>query len=193
MQNTWFISIDTNHYCANTFAVGIDSGKVIEDTLDWSNSVSDIYFNTSPSMMCDMIQPTDFLYYPIKLINNVGDKYFGWIYFSCNDSIILKETAICLIPNQPIYTGHQGLYYGLQEYTTTPSTIILYPNPNDGKFTIHQNNYSPDQQLVIIDLLGNKVYSQALHNSIETIDISQLSGGIYFYEINGKRGKLVKQ
>lgn len=71
--------------------------------------------------------------------------------------------------------------------------ISIYPNPTNNTLTIHQDTYFPNQQVVIIDVIGNRVYSQALNNDEETMDISHLVSGIYFYEINGKRGKIIKE
>ncbi|MEI6816735.1 MAG: T9SS type A sorting domain-containing protein [Bacteroidota bacterium] len=73
------------------------------------------------------------------------------------------------------------------------NTLTISPNPTANTITIHQNNYSPNQQVMITDVLGNKVYSHAINTATETIDISHLSSGIYFYEVSGKRGKIIKQ
>ncbi|MEI6816600.1 MAG: T9SS type A sorting domain-containing protein [Bacteroidota bacterium] len=70
--------------------------------------------------------------------------------------------------------------------------VRIFPNPTTNTVTFHQDNYSPNQQVIITDVLGNRVYSQALYNATETIDISHLSSGIYFYEVSGKRGKIIK-
>ncbi|MEI6816192.1 MAG: T9SS type A sorting domain-containing protein [Bacteroidota bacterium] len=88
---------------------------------------------------------------------------------------------------------YQSITTSAHEVTLLQNTISLYPNPTTSTLTIHQDTYSPSQQIIITDVLGNKVYSQALNNSTETIDISQLSSGIYFYEVSGKRGKIVKE
>jgi hypothetical protein len=195
LQNTWFISIDTNHYCANPVPVGIDSGEVIEDTLGWSNSCSDIYFNTNPNYLCDMTEPADFLYYPIKLINNIGDSYYGWIYFSANDSIILKETAICLIPNQPIYTGHRGLYFGIPIISKNDK-INFYPNPANTILNIHSQLAIDNGQLIITDVMGNEVYHELLPSNVNCqLSIVNWNNGVYFYEIKSEtssaRGKFI--
>ncbi len=73
------------------------------------------------------------------------------------------------------------------------NNVTVYPNPTTSTLTIHQDTYSPNQQIIITDVLGNRVYSQALNTATETIDISQLSSGIYFYEVSGKRGKIIKE
>jgi len=78
--------------------------------------------------------------------------------------------------------------------------IYLYPNPTTGTFTLTYNSQLSlkNSQLIITDVLGRAVYSQPINNSTQsTINISQLSNGVYFYQLsNGKetwRGKVVKE
>ncbi|MEI6817933.1 MAG: T9SS type A sorting domain-containing protein, partial [Bacteroidota bacterium] len=67
--------------------------------------------------------------------------------------------------------------------------------------TIRKELGMTNYELRITDVLGNIVYSQGLNNAQETtIDISHLSGGIYFYEVRSGlqtsasvRGKFVKE
>jgi len=78
--------------------------------------------------------------------------------------------------------------------------VILYPNPTSGTFTLSYNSKfsTLNSQLHIYDVMGREVYTQAINNSTQsTINISQLSNGVYFYQLtNGVdtyRGKIVKQ
>jgi len=76
---------------------------------------------------------------------------------------------------------------------TIPSQLSLYPNPTSGTITIHRPLPTANCILSLTDVFGRKVYAQALTNSTEaTLDISHLSNGIYFYEVAGQRGKIVK-
>ena len=80
-------------------------------------------------------------------------------------------------------------------------TISIYPNPTSGTLTL---SYSLPQsgisnyELGIMDVLGRTVYTQAITNPNQTtINVSQLSNGVYFYQLtNNKetyRGKFVKE
>ena len=78
--------------------------------------------------------------------------------------------------------------------------LTLYPNPTSGIFTLSYNSQLSihNSQLKIYDVLGQEVYTQAITNPNQTtIIISQLSNGVYFYQvINNKetvRGKFVKE
>lgn len=78
--------------------------------------------------------------------------------------------------------------------------VSIYPNPNNGTFTLSYKQLSTAySQFVIIDLLGRTVYSRDLNATagMETIDITQLSDAVYFYQISNSketvRGKFVKE
>jgi uncharacterized repeat protein (TIGR03803 family) len=75
--------------------------------------------------------------------------------------------------------------------------ISIYPNPTTTLLHIHQSIPSPNQQLIITDLLGTEVYKEMLTGIDNTISISTWSAGIYFYEIRNNngiaRGKIIVQ
>src|ERR1035437_2695515 len=78
------------------------------------------------------------------------------------------------------------------------NTISVYPNPASSTITIQQSTPSPNQQLLITNILGEEIYHQAINNSTQTtIDISHWSNGVYFYQIRGDKetvqGKFVKE
>ena len=77
-------------------------------------------------------------------------------------------------------------------------SITLYPNPASSILTLHSQLSILNSQFIITDVLGNEVYHQAIINSNnQTIDISQWSNGVYFYQLINNtetvRGKFIKQ
>ncbi len=60
------------------------------------------------------------------------------------------------------------------------STIVLYPNPSHGKFTVNLNSLSEENmELTIFDVLGKIVYNTSLNSQTSTLDLSFLHAGIY--------------
>jgi hypothetical protein len=80
----------------------------------------------------------------------------------------------------------------------TSDVFGIYPNPNNGKFSIQIGNTN-DVFLEVFDLKGVEMYSAAMkNNSVNSVDLSKLSPGIYFYQVVisknlVKNGKLVIQ
>jgi len=72
---------------------------------------------------------------------------------------------------------------GINEISTN-NHFNLFPNPNNGNFTLSYSLSSPLQtQFIIKDFVGRTVYSQPIINSSQsTIDLSYLSNGIYYWE-----------
>ena len=71
--------------------------------------------------------------------------------------------------------------------------VNLYPNPNNGKFTIHFDYNSQlinNCQIGIYNVLGQKIYSQALQHAQgdNQIDLSTQPKGIYLYRILSEKG-----
>ena len=83
-------------------------------------------------------------------------------------------------------------FAGINEITSNHG-ISIYPNPNDGTFTIHSPFSIPNSQLTIRDVIGQLIYSQSFINSkgMETITIP-LSNGLYLWELTTNDGTLGK-
>lgn len=84
---------------------------------------------------------------------------------------------------------------GINELANNCS-VSVYPNPSNGTFTLKDFGFTKSN-LQIFDVSGKVVYSQEINNSSQaTIDISQCSNGVYFYQLTDEkgsvRGKLVK-
>ncbi len=69
--------------------------------------------------------------------------------------------------------------------------ISVYPNPTKDHLNIHTPSASG--RLTITNILGSTVFRQSLSQKDTWLDISALKAGIYFYEINGNRGRFIKE
>ncbi|MBW6482565.1 MAG: T9SS type A sorting domain-containing protein [Vicingaceae bacterium] len=77
------------------------------------------------------------------------------------------------------------------------NSVKIYPNPNNGSFTITHNLEGKNYVLEIVDVMGKVVHRQLLEiksNKI-LIDIHQLSNGIYFINIlnNQTKEQIIKK
>jgi YVTN family beta-propeller protein len=87
---------------------------------------------------------------------------------------------------------------GIPSLNNEPPILSLYPNPNNGIFTLKGDLRFTNYDLRITDIMGREVYHQPINQSTQaTIDISQCSNGVYFYQLTDEkgsvRGKLVKE
>ncbi len=67
----------------------------------------------------------------------------------------------------------------------------VYPNPTNGNLTIQFNSVSRNTEINILDLPGKVVYQKQISNlnsTLEQIDLSGLSNGIYILQVKSDRG-----
>jgi len=68
-------------------------------------------------------------------------------------------------------------------------TVAVYPNPSSGMFQFELSSFQLDKSnnLHIYNLQGAKIYESKVSNEKFNVDLSTLSGGIYFVKIfNGE-------
>jgi uncharacterized repeat protein (TIGR03803 family) len=83
---------------------------------------------------------------------------------------------------------------GLNEATLATNEIKVYPNPNDGIFTI-ESSVNGRQSLEIYNMLGEKIYTETLRQAQgdNTINLSNEAKGLYLYRLLTPEGKQLSQ
>ncbi len=99
-------------------------------------------------------------------------------------------TGVC--SNSLTITQNVSLCTGVNE--VLGSLVTIYPNPNNGVFTIELN---ANTQVSITNVLGDVLFNATLHTGKQTLDIQNKANGIYFVKLiqNGKQQtiKLIKE
>lgn len=83
---------------------------------------------------------------------------------------------------------------GVDELTFT-SSIDLFPNPNNGSFTINSQNIKPEKLSVeIYDLIGSNIQKYENINSFPYhIDVSHFANGLYYVKIINETNSTTKK
>ncbi len=89
-----------------------------------------------------------------------------------------------------------GALTSINENSAVSGSMILYPNPNNGKFSILLNNaeltHNNATKLSIYNALGEEIYSQTtLLYGQQSLDLSAQPNGIYFYRLTEQMGTLI--
>ena len=80
---------------------------------------------------------------------------------------------------------------GINALTTNSRPFNIYPNPNEGSFTISLSNRNDRCNIEIYNVLGETAYKATLNSYNTEIDLSGQPNGIYLYRVVNTDGTLV--
>ena len=206
-SNNWvvFIGHTTLSQFASTFIDVINSDKVFECTISITN-------DTIPNMYsCDSVVQTNLsvLYVDLSvdqsqnvyLSSNESDPAASYQWVNCSDSSpISGETSIdftasalgdyaCQISiGSSVQISECISVTSLDSSTSigqyTKSDIKVYPNPNNGQFTLELSEKPQDKlHLSISNTLGQLIYSKELNSSNNAISLDGVDKGIYIMSL----------
>ncbi len=182
-------------------AINVRVEHVLDDELDWSSmqiqSLSDIgrveiANETDVSFIFDTINLPDstndepnshgYIAFRIKPKSDVeiGDVFSGVaaIYFDFNPPIITNTVTTTIV--EPL---------NVEEFNS--ESVNLFPNPAKDKLEITSNQIITN--LILIDINGRVLKSIAISNNDYSLDISSLSKGVYFLEVESGASKSTKK
>jgi uncharacterized repeat protein (TIGR01451 family) len=125
-----------------------------------------------------------YIQYKIKPKSNLGAgtkiKNTAYIYFDFNNPIITNTTI--------------NEYLQVVSVKEIKEELLsnIYPNPNNGTFTIELNS-KEKQSLQLFDITGNIILTQIIENGKGTINASNLAAGVYNICIKGTTSVINKK
>jgi len=79
----------------------------------------------------------------------------------------------------------------IKELPPITSSITLFPNPNNGSFTIQSSVASGQSSVEIYNSLGQMIYNSNIAHSTSQIRLNNPSTGVYLYRIISENGNLL--
>jgi hypothetical protein len=73
------------------------------------------------------------------------------------------------------------------------TTLKVYPNPTNGKFTLTVTNRQPAAEVLIYNTPGTLIYRAMLHREETTINLPGLKKGIYLIKVSNNNEQLIKK
>ena len=103
------------------------------------------------------------------------------------------------LPDAKTYTTSKSNSYKTNGPTSTSepgleSSVTIFPNPSNGKFTIQTNSYqlSPNIQIEVYNVYGEKVNSQTINKNSNSI-VLNVPNGLYFLYLKSGNETAVKK
>ncbi len=101
------------------------------------------------------------------------------------------------VNNLDFYVGDSSIYIpdavSVKEFQVSGFVFQIYPNPNDGLFTVNFSNASSDKYTVSVkNILGQTVYNRKMNisgNYRMFIDLSEYNAGMYFLTVGNSDGE----
>lgn len=129
--------------------------------------------------------------YPYSFSNN-GDNYIGGEF---NVAKYLNDSLIVDTVNNVSYFGFSE-WEGIKNISDK-SDIVVYPNPNNGQFTLQIRNEELGirNNIEVYNMLGEKVLTETLRyaQGDNSIDLTGQPNGIYLYRVITETGSLIGQ
>ncbi len=102
-------------------------------------------------------------------------------------TVIGTSSLGCVSPSAAVSSVTVSVCLGINEHTGAFTGLNLYPNPSNGSFII---DLPVVADLVIVNNIGQVVYSEKLNAGKASINIQNLVNGIYFVKISNADSKV---
>jgi len=126
----------------------------------------------------------------IQVLNSFENSYFGFIQLGGWYEITTEGTGMVLTINHPLMGQAVFKNFTLNSLDFDLDQIDIYPNPTSSNIFIKtQNTFIT--KIELFNSLGQEI--KVINDNFETIDISDLSTGVYIMKISSKLGTLNKK
>lgn len=149
------------------------------------NSVNAYGFLSGTSMACPMVAGLSALIISHQT-GIVPEDVEMFIKAGCDNIDNLNPTYAGQLGSGRINAGKTFSIITSSDWYETDQPFFIFPNPNNGRFTLIYNFTDPEFNLSIFDLQGKLVYSkETIYNErSQEMDFSNLSTGMYLVQIS---------
>jgi hypothetical protein len=180
--------------------------KTGEQNINYEGTVRktfDMNYYPQPNMVLPPIP-----IYQMNWIAGIGSNVHPFYPFSCiGDHCEQEQQLVRVVENGEVIYLDTALTFSIpcSGWDTTTSTteieksyeemeVLIYPNPIKDRVSINIQNFlrNENMHLSVIDVYGKVLVKTLVHSKRTEIDLSHLSNGLYFIEINKGGKKIIK-
>ena len=208
--NAWSLSIDNYKHLYLSVGGGYHTCKIAfgGDTLSMydtaSRDAASVIFklDSNGNAICSSIVPAGGAQQPNAIASDTSGNYVYFGATALTPVIFGKDTVNPF--SIPAPSGGNGfpfaarweecnpnvIYAGIQDVKPI-GQVVLYPNPNNGSFTLALQNVNEPAQVEVYNMLGENIYKTKLNPTNTVLSLNGQSNGVYFYRVIEENGDLV--
>ncbi len=156
------------------FATVINGNNIVYSGYDDDNGCTTVFQSNGTVDGTFQLLECDELRYPYSMIT-----YNGMAILNGNVDAVGAE----------IWKLETEFEVGLEE-TIIPSDRFIYPNPANNYITIKSNSFSEEENIFIINAMGQIVFQAKLISAVQTLNISELGAGMYLLQSKNYSDKI---
>ena len=174
------------------YALALDINSMVDSTLNWIAATNTMAYNNNSANPYDenWNGVTD-KYLGLKFVVGANTHY-GWARldsYAIGDSIVVKDYAFNATPNVGIMTGNMGA--SLTE--TQVENLVKFINKSNNSVQVVLNGNLTNGVVSVVSSTGQVVSSDAITEKTFSVDMNNLSSGIYMVNVTFNEGATTKK
>lgn len=171
---------------------GVTGGYPVLFQYDFVNNLYTYKVNLPPTPEGALIQASDGKLYGTSIYGGSNGKGTIYQYDYNVNTLTIKTDFNTTTANYPTIALLEVSGTTSIKPNNFSNNIILYPNPNNGSFTIELSAIESNIKLEIINLLGEKVHTQQITSTQTELNLN-VNAGIYFVNLSGNASSRLTQ
>lgn len=174
------------------YALALDINTMVDSTLNWIAATNTMAYNVdSNNPYNENWNGVTDKYLGLQFIVG-GNTHYGWARldsYAIGDSIVVKDYAFEATPNVGILTGNMGA--SLTE--TQIENLVKFVNQSNNSVQIVVNGNLTNGVVSVVSSTGQIVSSDAITEKTFSVDMNNLSSGIYMVNVTFNEGATTKK
>ncbi len=177
---------------AYDYALALDINTMVDSTLNWIAASNTMAYNVdSNNPYNENWNGVTDKYLGLQFIVG-GNTHYGWARldsYAIGDSIVVKDYAFEATPNVGILTGNMGA--SLTE--TQIENLVKFVNQSNNSVQVVVNGNLTNGVVSVVSSTGQIVSSDAITEKTFSVDMNNLSSGIYMVNVTFNEGGTTKK
>ena len=174
------------------YALALDINTMVDSTLNWIAASNTMAYNVdSNNPYNENWNGVTDKYLGLQFIVG-GNTHYGWARldsYAIGDSIVVKDYAFEATPNVGILTGNMGA--SLTE--TQIENLVKFVNQSNNSVQVVVNGNLTNGVVSVVSSTGQIVSSDAITEKTFSVDMNNLSSGIYMVNVTFNEGGTTKK